>query len=262
MSKQVVVQTEKAEREAARATAKQEEARAATAKRQQKTQNALARKQEKTQAVTAKKRENQLERANRHYAKDHARWEADLATLSRYSGLAHEFRGGDTDGIVLKAGERAFYTATGAALIEYRAGARQFVGRSSGVSVPIGFGMRYRVGQTRGRVVQAPPQETAIDTGVFVVTNQRAVFRGAKQTRECLSAKMVGYDLEDDGDLIISVTNRQKPTQIRFSRRLVTDVGFYFELAISHFNGTVQTRIRELDQLIDEHRRSEPQVTR
>jgi hypothetical protein len=103
---------------------------------------------------------------------------------------------GDTSGEVpLKSGELHYVSIPGS-LIEERAGQRTFVGGSQGISIPIGTiggrGIRYRFARMKGHVVQAPAVATVIDEGTIVVTNQRVVFEGLRQTRECLFAKLAG----------------------------------------------------------------------
>lgn len=225
-----------------------------------KSERATVLKQAKTAASDLKRRQKAAERKNRVLERELSDWTSEHKMHSGFADLAHNYDGGTTDAIMLKAGERAFYSYAGAALIEFRAGARHYSGRSSGVSVPIGFGMRARVGQSRGRITQDPPRETPVDVGQLVITNQRIVFRGAKATRECLFTKLVGYDIEDDGDLTVSVSNRQKPTQVRVQRSSVTTVSFYVALALSHFNGSIAERCAELDKLVADHEAQRPRL--
>ena len=67
-------------------------------------------------------------------------------------------------------------------------------GRSQGVSVrvPGTKSMRYRVGASHGTYVQGVERPTPIDTGQFVITDQRAAFLGEKQTREWSWDKLIG----------------------------------------------------------------------
>src|SRR5579859_6504495 len=94
--------------------------------------------------------------------------------------------------IALKKGERGLLVVNGAGLFESRRGPGQFVGRSQGVSIPLGHsGVRYRVGQSRGHYVQGTEEPTVIDSGTVVVTNQRVVFVGANRTTEWAYAKLI-----------------------------------------------------------------------
>jgi hypothetical protein len=109
--------------------------------------------------------------------------------------------------------------------------------------------IRYRVGETRGHLVQGAPVPTAIDRGTVYITNQRVIFQGAKQTRECLFAKLIGFQHSDaDGSTTFSVSNRQKPTTIHYGAQLSGAFDFRLDLAIAHFRGTVGQLVSQLKE--------------
>ncbi|MGA8922075.1 MAG: hypothetical protein WB682_02940, partial [Candidatus Dormiibacterota bacterium] len=146
-----------------------------------------------------------------------------------------------------------FYKVTGAALVEERRGPTQWRGGSHGVSFPIGSiggrSIRYRVGATRGHIVQGTPSPTAIDSGTIFVTNQRVVFEGANQTRECLFAKLIGFQHDDaEGFTTFSVSNRQKPMIVHYGPQLSGAFDFRLDLALAHFRGTVADFVTQLQQ--------------
>jgi len=94
---------------------------------------------------------------------------------------------------------------------------REWRGRSSGVSVPIGFGMRYRVGRTRGRSVVVGTELVAADSGLFVVTSTRSLFAGSKKTLEFRHDRLVGLQQFTDG-VQINVSNRQAASLLKFAK--------------------------------------------
>jgi hypothetical protein len=144
---------------------------------------------------------------------------------------------------MLGAGEAVFYKVTGAALIEQRRGQGHYQGRSSGVSIPVGSiagrSVRYRAGASRGHFVQGTPAPTAIDTGTVYITSKRVIFQGARQTRECAFAKLIGFRHDAEGATAFSVSNRQKPTTIHYGPALSGAFDFRLDLALAHFRGTV-----------------------
>jgi hypothetical protein len=76
----------------------------------------------------------------------------------------------------------------------------QSQGGYSGFSFPIGkTGIRYRVGGYRGQSVEVGTKRVLADTGVLVVSSQRAVFLGTKKTIELPYAKLVNLTLFSDG---------------------------------------------------------------
>jgi hypothetical protein len=77
---------------------------------------------------------------------------------------------------------------------------RQSQGGYSGISFPIGkTGIRYRVGGYRGHSVEVGTQRVPADTGVLVISSQRAVFLGTKKTIELPLSKLINLTLFTDG---------------------------------------------------------------
>jgi hypothetical protein len=109
---------------------------------------------------------------------------------------------------------------------------------------------------------EGTPTPTSIDTGTVFVTNQRVIFQGGKQTRECVFAKLVGFEHDDSaGSTTFSVSNRQKPTTIHYGRDLSGSFDFRCDLALAHFRGTLDAFVAELQDGLDEldkHRPPEP----
>jgi hypothetical protein len=145
---------------------------------------------------------------------------------------------------MLGAGEALFLKATNTALIEDRRGQGHYEGHSTGVSIPIGSvagrSVRYRVGANKGHYVQGTPTPTAIDTGSIYVTNKRVIFQGSKQTRECVFAKLIGFEHNDvAGSTTFSVSNRQRATTVFYGPALAPVFDFRLDLALAHFKGTL-----------------------
>jgi len=178
-------------------------------------------------------------RAAQRHERALSKWQADRDELADLVQTARMFRGIPSSQIMLRTGEAVFYVVTGAALIEERRRAGQWHGRSSGVSVPLGP-LRYRVGRSRGHFVQGTPVPTAIDRGTLYITNQRVIFQGARQTRECQFAKLIGFQHSPrQGSTTFSVANRQKPTTFLYGRSLSGAIEFRLDLALAHFKGSV-----------------------
>lgn len=190
--------------------------------------------------------------AQKHYEEHLAQWNQLHSSTEDLLKLAQDFQGESSTAILLKTGEAVFATVNGAGLIEDRRGAGHWEGRSSGVSVPIasvgGHSVRYHVGASRGHYVQGEPTPTAVDTGTVYITNQRVIFQGGRQTRECLFTKLVGYEHTSDGGTILSVSNRQKPTTLHYGTKIAGWFHFRLDLALAHFKGTVPQLVDELRQ--------------
>jgi hypothetical protein len=173
-----------------------------------------------------------------------AQWQAERDAQADLVNTAASYRGQQTtDGLMLKPGESLYATVTQASLVEERAGQGHFVSGSQGLSIPIGslggHAVRYRVGATRGHYIAAAPVATAIDTGTVYVTDQRVVFTGSKQTRECAYAKLLSTNFSVDGTCTLAVSNRQKPTVIHYGASVSGWFEFRLDLALAHYRGTV-----------------------
>jgi hypothetical protein len=94
---------------------------------------------------------------------------------------------------------------------------REFHGGSRGVSVPMGMGVRYRVGAVRGHSEVVGSQLVAEDAGVLVVTSTRTVFSGRRRTLELRHDRLVDLEQFSDG-LRFNVSGRQTTSLFRFAR--------------------------------------------
>lgn len=85
---------------------------------------------------------------------------------------------------------------------------REWRGRTSGISVPIGHGVRLRSGAIRGHSVVVGTQMVATDVGTLYVTSKRLVFSGNKSTIDIPLAKLVEINAYSDG-VSVHASNRK-----------------------------------------------------
>lgn len=199
------------------------------------------------------------------FATKRAEWDAWADELLHCLELA---KGGgstaadDPDGLIplmLKAGEQVFTIAQGAGLVEPRRLPGQWVGRSQGVSVRIAKGLTYRVGANRGTYQQGAEVPTAIDFGTITVTNQRVVFQGAKQTREWLYSKMLGFQHDPDAPVTyLQVSNRQKTSGFLYDEANAPKVRLRLAVALAWADGDASEVVPVLQEMMTEHRASLP----
>jgi hypothetical protein len=103
--------------------------------------------------------------------------------------------------LVLKNGEQAYLSA--AATLARMITRTHYVGGSRGFSFPIGHtGIRYRVGSYSGHPVQQQSL-TKLDSGSFVVTNQRVAYVGATKSTSTTLGKIIHVEIFDDGLSIV-----------------------------------------------------------
>lgn len=199
----------------------------------------------------------------KRFEEAHAHWQSTLEEVDALIAICDGASPSDSGGIVLKRAERIVATIQSCALIEDRRGPGQWQGRSSGFSVPVatigGHSVRYHVGGSKGHYVQGTPTPTAIDTGDFVITNQRLLFVGRKQTREHLFSKIVSLQHDDQaGECVISVSNRQKPTTIHYGAQVAWAVWMRISLAQALFADTGTAFRGQLVALRDQLVSTEP----
>jgi hypothetical protein len=171
-------------------------------------------------------------------------WQAHRDELAEMVETAGTFRGvtaADADDLTLqlKRDELVVAQVQPVGLVESRRGKGHYQGGSSGFSFRVAKGINYRIGATRGTFVQGEEQLTPIDTGTVVVTTQRAVFLGGKQTREWAWSKLLGIDHEGASNVtLLHVSNRQKASGVVTGGDAVAQLRFRLELAVALFNGT------------------------
>jgi hypothetical protein len=196
-------------------------------------------------------RHHEERKAAKEYEASLAAWQANRDAYAELVATAQSYNGAPSSEIMLKPGEAVFAKVASVALVEDRRGPSQWKGRSQGFSIPVasihGRSIRYRVGTTKGHVVQGEPTPTAIDQGTVFITNQRVVFQGTKQTRECLFDKLIGFEHDDAaGRTVFSVSNRQTPTCVAYGPSLSGWFDFRLDLAIAHFRNTVNAFRQQL----------------
>lgn len=91
---------------------------------------------------------------------------------------------------------------------------REFQAGSQGISVPLGSGIRYRIGAVRGQAVTIGTEVQTADTGVLTVTNQRVVYHGGRRTLEFAFPKLVALTAYSDA-IALGVTKRQSTSSFR-----------------------------------------------
>jgi hypothetical protein len=202
--------------------------------------------------------------AEDHYKSALADWNEADAHLQALLQIAAEFNGQTSAenpnlALMLKRNERAFWTVTGAGLVEPRRGAGHWQGGYSGFSFRVAKGVRYHVGGTRGQYIQGQEAPTVIDTGTTTITDQRVVFQGTRQTREWAYTKLLGYQHFDSPPwTAIQVSNRQKTSGVMCDTNTAGDFQFRLALALAHYNGQVDQFVAQLQEQVHRHAVSRP----
>lgn len=152
-------------------------------------------------------------------------------------------------GVMLAKDERLYCELQGAACIEVKQARGQFRGTSQGLSLRVAKGVTYRVGASRGHYVPGPESPTPVDVGTVLITDQRVVFRGERQSREWKFAYLTGLEHSDEGFwTALPVTNRQKTSGIGYGEQAADDVRLRLQLATADYHGSRDHLRRQIEQ--------------
>jgi hypothetical protein len=134
-----------------------------------------------------------------------------------------------------KKGELVLWTGSISYLEAGRTPSR-FVGGSRGVSIPIGAGIRFRVGSFQGQMVPGEQMQIEKDKGLVKLTNQRLIFSGPIASTEwAFSNLLSSFSNPTRDDYIFGVSNRQKSSGIKFSPQDGYTFGYFFALALHSY---------------------------
>ena len=126
---------------------------------------------------------------------------------------------------------------------------REFRGGSRGVSVPLGHGIRYRVGSARGHMVTVGSHWATADSGLLTVTDQRIVYHGARKTLEFAFSKLATLNVYSDA-IDLGVTSRQSTST--FGTGDPELIAGIIHAALSHRDDVTIIRFREGNESDDD----------
>jgi hypothetical protein len=157
--------------------------------------------------------------ATNEYNRLHTIWQEDVDTLKKLITVFTTASNGEDsvpNTLMQKKGENTLWKATG---IFHETGRTPstYVGGSSGVSIPVVAGIRFRVGATKGTIIPGEELQVDKDQGVVMLTTERLIFTGPTKTQEWNFDKLLQLSTNDDeSDYFINVSNRQKTSGVRF----------------------------------------------
>jgi hypothetical protein len=148
-----------------------------------------------------------------------AAWQEDVATLEKIiTVFTAASKGEDSvpNTLMQEKGEHTLWSATGI-FHETGRSPSKYVGGSSGVSIPVGGGIRFRVGAMKGQVVPGAELQMDKDQGVVMLTTERLIFTGPLKSQQWDFDKLLMVSTTpDESDYFINVSNRQKTSGVRF----------------------------------------------
>jgi len=159
-----------------------------------------------------------------------------------------------------KKGELVLWTGNA---IYHEAGrtASTYVGGSSGFSIPLVAGIRYRVGSFKGRVVPGEEMQIDKDSGMVKLTNQRLIFTGPLATSEWAFTKLLSsFSNPERTDFIFGVSNRKKSSGLRFTAEDGYAFAHLFALALHSYEKGIPETIKAIKKELTESSEKKPKL--
>ena len=203
-------------------------------------------------------------RAAQEHAQLEAAWQEDIDCLRKIiAAITAASKGEDSvpNTLMQKTGEHTLWSGQG---IFHETGrtASTYVGGSSGVSIPIGGGIRFRVGAMKGQVVPGEELQVDKDQGVVMLTTERLIFTGPIKTQEWNFDKLLQLSTnEDESDYFISVSNRQKTSGVRFDPTTGREFNRFLGSATALNEHGYEALLKELHAIEKRIYEEEPKLT-
>lgn len=185
--------------------------------------------------------------------------ETQLKILETYESLVDEttdtsFLAGPDEQIIL--------IMTGVSLVETRRMGSSFKGGSAGVSYRLTKRVSVRSGSFQGQSIPGAEVPTIVDIGQFVVTTERAVFTGPKQSREFEFSKLLSVSRQVIGKghsvLYLPVSNRKTVSGVGTGEGSLDTISARLNIAIGLKRGSKEAMIQGLRTEIENLKKNPP----
>lgn len=190
-------------------------------------------------------------------------WNEDVASLEKLISvftLAAKGEDSVTNTLMQKPGEIALWTATGV-FHEMGRTATRYVGRSSGVSIPVVAGIRFRVGAMQGTAVPGQAFQMDKDEGAVMLTTERLVFAGPLQTQQWEFDKLLMVStVPDESDYFLSVSNRKTTSGVRFPVSVGREFNRFLGSATAVNESGYGPVLEELNNMLEKAKAAKPKL--
>ena len=201
--------------------------------------------------------------ATNEYNRLHEIWQEDVQSLTKLiTVFTAASKGEDSvpNRLMQQKGEHTLWTAT-AIFHETGRTPSSYVGGSSGVSIPVVAGVRFRVGAMKGQVIPGEELQMDKDQGVDMLTTQRLIFTGPTKTQEWNFDKLLQLSTnEDQTDYFINVANRQKTSGVRFDPKTGREFNRFLGSATSAHESGYDAVLKELHAIEKRIHEEEPKL--
>jgi len=172
--------------------------------------------------------------------------------IAFFSDYKNQFREEIPSGFVFGPDEHVIAMVEGAVLVESRRGPTQFRGGSTGVSFRVTKRISVRQSGIRGQSIPGEESPTVVDQGTFVVTDQRGMFVGQKESREFDWSKLLSYrfvELRKNACVLyLPTSGRQKVSGIGADEKTTRDVEQRVAFAVAVTTGRQDAFISQIEE--------------
>ena len=202
-------------------------------------------------------------RANAIYQAQLLDWERENKVLTQALDIFTAASAGnqpDDQSLVQKKGELVLWTGTAIYHVAGRTPSR-YSGSSTGFSIPIAAGIRFRVGSHQGQMIPGEEMQMDKDQGMVKLTNQRLIFAGPIATTEWAFTKLLSsFSNPSRTEFIFGVSNRQKSSGIRFSPADGYIFSHLFALGLHSYENGIPATIKAIQNELNEGATDKPKL--
>ena len=171
--------------------------------------------------------------------------------IAFFGDYENQFREEVPSGFVFGPEEHVIAMVEGAVLVESRRGPTQFRAGTTGVSFRVTKRISVRQSGTRGQATPGEESPTVVDQGTFVVTNERGMFVGQKESREFDWTKLLSYQVvelrKNACVLYLPTSGRQKVSGIGADEKSTKDMEQRVAFAVALTTGRRDAFIRNIE---------------
>lgn len=162
----------------------------------------------------------------------------------------------DIDGfLALRKGEKAIYERSEVQLREYKGTGSTYKGGNAGVIVRATQNIGVTLGGSRGSMTPNPEEQTVIDTGTAIFTNQRILFAGPNHAREWEFDRLITFATGDNGFVVdLAVSNRTRVSTLAADRATGITPGIMAAICVELFQDGEESARAAAQELITDIR--------
>lgn len=144
----------------------------------------------------------------------------------------------------LRPGEKVFYERDEVQLREYKGTGSRLKSTYGGINIRATKNLGFSIGGSDGSITPNPEEQTTIDVGSAIFTNQRILFAGPNHSREFDFNKLIDLEIGDNGFVVdIAVSNRNKVSALAADSRTGITPGIMASICVEAFqNGEEAAR--------------------